>query len=116
MHCIPPNADQWPCFSAAVRWILLWPSTRHIYTPLPHSVHIMDRCEAHAAPLRVAVLVSGGVDSSLALQLVAAAGHKPTAFYLQVRDSTASKPQGIFGCCTIHTDARGNCSSSIIGK
>ena len=34
--------------------------------------------------LRVAVLVSGGVDSSLALQLVAAAGHEATAFYLQI--------------------------------
>ncbi|WIA12264.1 hypothetical protein OEZ85_012328 [Tetradesmus obliquus] len=45
---------------------------------------LMSGCEASAAPLRVAVLVSGGVDSSLALQLVAAAGHKPTAFYLQI--------------------------------
>jgi tRNA U34 2-thiouridine synthase MnmA/TrmU len=33
----------------------------------------------------VAVLLSGGVDSSVALSLVAAAGHKVTAFYLQVR-------------------------------
>jgi tRNA U34 2-thiouridine synthase MnmA/TrmU len=31
----------------------------------------------------VAVLLSGGVDSSVALNLVAAAGHKVTAFYLQ---------------------------------
>jgi tRNA-specific 2-thiouridylase len=30
------------------------------------------------------VLVSGGVDSSLALQLVTAAGHQATAFYLQI--------------------------------
>ena len=28
------------------------------------------RCEAEAAPLRVAVLLSGGVDSSLALRLL----------------------------------------------
>lgn len=49
---------------------------------------LLHRCEPHAAPLRVAVLVSGGVDSSLALQLVAAAGHQPTAFYLQVCSTT----------------------------
>jgi tRNA U34 2-thiouridine synthase MnmA/TrmU len=45
---------------------------------------LMSCCERAAAPLRVAVLVSGGVDSSLALQLVCAAGHAPTAFYLQI--------------------------------
>ena len=31
------------------------------------------------------MLLSGGVDSSVALNLVAAAGHKVTAFYLQAR-------------------------------
>lgn len=30
------------------------------------------------------MLLSGGVDSSLALQLLCAAGHTPTAFYLQI--------------------------------
>ncbi|KAF8071281.1 mnmA [Scenedesmus sp. PABB004] len=45
---------------------------------------LMSGCEPGARPLRVAVLVSGGVDSSLALQLVSAAGHAPTAFYLQI--------------------------------
>lgn len=34
--------------------------------------------------MRVAVLVSGGVDSSVALQLLRAAGHDLTAFYLKV--------------------------------
>ena len=34
--------------------------------------------------LRVAVLVSGGVDSSVALRLVQAAGHEAAAFYLQI--------------------------------
>ena len=33
---------------------------------------------------RVAVLLSGGVDSSVALQLALAAGHRCTAFYLQI--------------------------------
>jgi tRNA U34 2-thiouridine synthase MnmA/TrmU len=32
----------------------------------------------------VALLLSGGVDSSLALRLVQAAGHHVTAFYLQI--------------------------------
>ncbi|GLJ21859.1 hypothetical protein SUGI_0408730 [Cryptomeria japonica] len=35
-------------------------------------------------PLRVAVLVSGGVDSSVALRLLCAAGHSCTAFYLKI--------------------------------
>ncbi|KAJ1390515.1 tRNA-specific 2-thiouridylase [Sesbania bispinosa] len=35
-------------------------------------------------PLRVAVLVSGGVDSSVALRLLHAAGHSCTAFYLKI--------------------------------
>jgi len=43
----------------------------------------MAGCEA-GRKLRVAVLVSGGVDSSVALQLVRAAGHEVVAFYLQI--------------------------------
>jgi tRNA-specific 2-thiouridylase len=35
-------------------------------------------------PLRVAVLLSGGVDSSVALRLLHAAGHSCTAFYLKI--------------------------------
>jgi len=35
-------------------------------------------------PLRVAVLISGGVDSSVALRLLHAAGHSCTAFYLKI--------------------------------
>lgn len=34
--------------------------------------------------LRVAVLLSGGVDSSVALRLLHAAGHSCTAFYLKI--------------------------------
>lgn len=44
----------------------------------------MCRCEAGGPRLRVALLLSGGVDSSLALRLVSAAGHAVTAFYLQI--------------------------------
>eukprot|EP00884_Botryococcus_braunii_P019405 jgi/Botrbrau1/6148/Bobra.331_2s0038.1 len=45
---------------------------------------LLDGCEAHRAPLNVALLLSGGVDSSLALRLLQAAGHNVTAFYLQI--------------------------------
>ncbi|KAL6596350.1 hypothetical protein ACP70R_047714 [Stipagrostis hirtigluma subsp. patula] len=45
----------------------------------------LTRCAAAGrAPLRVAVLVSGGVDSSVALRLLHAAGHSCTAFYLKI--------------------------------
>lgn len=44
----------------------------------------MPSCEPESAPLRVAVLLSGGVDSSLALNLACGAGHRVTAFYLQI--------------------------------
>eukprot|EP00873_Tetraselmis_striata_P013172 jgi/Tetstr1/433436/TSEL_022710.t1 len=42
-----------------------------------------DSCEVDKS-LNVAVLLSGGVDSSLALNLAVAAGHNVTAFYLQI--------------------------------
>lgn len=41
-------------------------------------------CEPGKAPLRVAVLLSGGVDSSVALRMLHAAGHRCTAFYLKI--------------------------------
>lgn len=41
-------------------------------------------CELSSAPLNVAVLLSGGVDSSFALHLLKRAGHHVTAFYLQI--------------------------------
>ena len=49
-----------------------------------HAPHLGCRCEPERARLRVAVLLSGGVDSSLALRLLQAAGHAVTAFYLQI--------------------------------
>ncbi|XP_058735083.1 uncharacterized protein LOC131607051 [Vicia villosa] len=42
------------------------------------------RCSMPQTPLRVAVLLSGGVDSSVALRLLHAAGHSCTAFYLKI--------------------------------
>lgn len=42
------------------------------------------RCSMPQKPHRVAVLVSGGVDSSVALRLLHAAGHSCTAFYLKI--------------------------------
>ena len=45
----------------------------------------MHSCEtAGGQALDIAVLLSGGVDSSLALQLLHAAGHRVRAFYLQI--------------------------------
>lgn len=41
-------------------------------------------CSMPHKRLRVAVLVSGGVDSSVALRLLHAAGHSCTAFYLKI--------------------------------
>nr|VDD02850.1 unnamed protein product [Brassica rapa] len=41
-------------------------------------------CSVPEKPLRVAVLLSGGVDSSVALRLLHAAGHSCTAFYLKI--------------------------------
>ena len=45
--------------------------------------------------LRVAVLLSGGVDSSLALQLLVAAGHSCRAFYLQIWFQVRQGPRSI---------------------
>lgn len=41
-------------------------------------------CSMPGRCLRVAVLLSGGVDSSVALRLLHAAGHNCTAFYLKI--------------------------------
>ena len=51
----------------------------------PDDPRAMRLAEPNAeAPLRVAVLLSGGVDSSVALSLLRAAGHECVAFYLQI--------------------------------
>ncbi|QDZ25622.1 tRNA-specific 2-thiouridylase MnmA [Chloropicon primus] len=51
---------------------------------LEEEEYVLACCEAEAGPLTVAVLVSGGVDSSVALSLLKRAGHKLKAFYLQI--------------------------------
>lgn len=43
----------------------------------------LECCEV-GQKLNVAVLLSGGVDSSVALRLLCAAGHSCTAFYLKI--------------------------------
>uniref|UniRef100_A0A453IW62 Thil AANH domain-containing protein n=1 Tax=Aegilops tauschii subsp. strangulata TaxID=200361 RepID=A0A453IW62_AEGTS len=58
-------------------------------SPAPGAVefreeHLVRCAAARRAPLRVAVLLSGGVDSSVALRLLHAAGHSCTAFYLKI--------------------------------
>ncbi|KAK7404520.1 hypothetical protein VNO78_05468 [Psophocarpus tetragonolobus] len=57
----------------------------HASHPLSGDVDRYLRCSMpYKSPLRVAVLVSGGVDSSVALRLLHAAGHSCTAFYLKI--------------------------------
>ncbi|KAJ0021651.1 hypothetical protein Pint_31083 [Pistacia integerrima] len=46
--------------------------------------HHLSCCMPHQKGLKIAVLVSGGVDSSVALRLLHAAGHSCTAFYLKI--------------------------------
>ena len=45
---------------------------------------VLEWCERGGEKLKIAVLVSGGVDSSVALRLLCAAGHHCTAFYLKI--------------------------------
>ncbi len=58
--------------------------------PCTHTLHssptlcVYCSCESVRAPLNVAVLLSGGVDSSFALHLLKRAGHNVQAFYLQI--------------------------------
>jgi len=57
----------------------------HTSLPLSADLNRYLRCSMpQSSPLRVAVLVSGGVDSSVALRLLHAAGHSCTAFYLKI--------------------------------
>jgi tRNA-specific 2-thiouridylase len=55
------------------------------FVPTPD---LLRHCEPPASNggrvLKIAVLLSGGVDSSVALTLLKAAGHDVTAFYLQI--------------------------------
>jgi hypothetical protein len=67
----PPETAPTPYVSTCVR--------AHTKTPRKN-----QSCERGARPLRVAALVSGGVDSSVALHLLRDAGHDVTAFYLQI--------------------------------
>lgn len=46
--------------------------------------HYLSCSMPHQKGLKVAVLLSGGVDSSVALRLLHSAGHSCTAFYLKI--------------------------------
>jgi tRNA (5-methylaminomethyl-2-thiouridylate)-methyltransferase len=50
----------------------------------PRRPELLAGCEPGSAPLDVALLLSGGVDSTLAMYLLHAAGHRVTAYYLQI--------------------------------
>ena len=66
----------------ASSWLCTWPcNTLKRYSV---SAGPVCRSEPLAAPQRVALLLSGGVDSSLALRLLQEAGHHVEAFYLQI--------------------------------
>ncbi|KAL3696644.1 hypothetical protein R1sor_010720 [Riccia sorocarpa] len=56
---------------------------RGVFLDWRNDERVQRSCEAGKA-LRVAVLVSGGVDSSVALRLLCDAGHSCTAFYLKI--------------------------------
>ncbi|KAG4922753.1 hypothetical protein JHK86_051566 [Glycine max] len=57
----------------------------HTSPPLSGDLDRYLRCSMpQNSPLRVAVLVNGGVDSSVALRLLHAASHSCTAFYLKI--------------------------------
>ncbi|RLN40302.1 tRNA-specific 2-thiouridylase MnmA [Panicum miliaceum] len=60
------------------------PSTAGAGEAVEVEEHLTRCAAAGRAPLQVAVLVSGGVDSSVALRLLHAAGHRCTAFYLKI--------------------------------
>lgn len=71
----PHDADDTPAPDPALvaRGRALWADPATLAAAAPAS-----------APLRVALLLSGGVDSSVALRLLQAAGHDVTAFYLKI--------------------------------
>ncbi|KAL5160130.1 hypothetical protein HKD37_U058095 [Glycine soja] len=57
----------------------------HTSPPLSSDLDCYLRCSMpQNSPLGVAVLVNGGVDSSVALRLLHAASHSCTAFYLKI--------------------------------
>ncbi|XP_074310553.1 uncharacterized protein LOC141646577 [Silene latifolia] len=58
--------------------------TPQLSEPLDLEVGPYLSCSMPGPKLKVAVLVSGGVDSSVALRLLHAAGHSCTAFYLKI--------------------------------
>ncbi|KAK7312437.1 hypothetical protein VNO77_36294 [Canavalia gladiata] len=80
LHTLNPT-PRFPC----LKLFSCSSSVPHTTPPLSLDLHPYLRCSMpHKSPLRVAVLVSGGVDSSVALRLLHAAGHSCTAFYLKI--------------------------------
>ncbi|KAJ4751288.1 tRNA-specific 2-thiouridylase MnmA [Rhynchospora pubera] len=101
-NLIPPPSPLPPPFSLSTsrlifpkfRWLssstsALLTSPTPFLSPPPKNVVDFDvepylACSMPGKRLRVAVLLSGGVDSSVALRLLHAAGHECTAFYLKI--------------------------------
>ncbi|KAM6577477.1 hypothetical protein CsatB_029314 [Cannabis sativa] len=60
------------------------PQTANCFKSFDGDIQPYLRCTMPHKHLKVAVLLSGGVDSSVALRLLHAAGHSCTAFYLKI--------------------------------
>ncbi|CAN1158212.1 tRNA-specific 2-thiouridylase MnmA [Linum perenne] len=78
-----PNSS----FACKTRFHSLIPQSSHQIPVLSNGARVDPHylsCSMPEKRLRVAVLLSGGVDSSVALRLLRAAGHQCTAFYLKI--------------------------------
>lgn len=61
-------------------------SSKNVAETIDTSIDLkyLSCCMPDKKPLKIAVLLSGGVDSSVALRLLHLAGHSCTAFYLKI--------------------------------
>ncbi|GFP98782.1 tRNA-specific 2-thiouridylase mnma [Phtheirospermum japonicum] len=75
-----------PLSSLSIAAVESEPSSSSSISPAAKTIDpgYLSCCLPERKPLKVAVLISGGVDSSVALRLLHAAGHSCTAFYLKI--------------------------------
>ncbi|XP_002987902.2 uncharacterized protein LOC9663288 [Selaginella moellendorffii] len=86
--CSIPRQRRWQCSSLGIENPVLSEEKKQrtlTHSPILEWNDALSCCEPHGQHrLRVAVLVSGGVDSSVALRLLCGAGHSCTAFYIKI--------------------------------